>query len=132
MNPDPQLRRFARKLVALSLNEEGRVDEERTSAVLSALSNRRPHERKIILKYYLRMIEREIRATTALVETAGAITEDSQSVLRKSLSEKTGREVTLEVVDEPALVAGTRVRLGDDVFEYSIPSRLNRLLHGVS
>jgi len=132
MKLNPKIRRYTRKLLHLSINEEGRVDEERISAVLSSLAQRRPLERKVILKYYLRLVEREIRATSALVETAGEISPDAQSNLQSKLTEKTGRKVDLEVIQQPDLIAGTRIRLGDDVYEFSIPSRLRALLQPVS
>ena len=60
------------------------------------------------------------------------LTADQAERLRAALSRQVGREVTLQVDIDPAVIGGVRVRLGDEVIEGTVAGRLaaaERQLH---
>lgn len=117
---------FARSLVAVSL-ENGLVSEDRVREILETLVQEKPRDLKQILRAYRWYIEREIRFSTARVEHAGELSEDSVSGLKKHLEADYGRSVSLELRQVPSLIAGIRIRIGDDVIDNSVAGRLTHL-----
>ncbi|MGE9291339.1 MAG: F0F1 ATP synthase subunit delta, partial [Puniceicoccales bacterium] len=92
--------------------------------VLSTLRANPPRDHRAILQYLSFLAEREIAASTARVVSGKALSADSIEKIRKSFSDKYGRSLAIENREDPSLIAGTRVQVGDDVYEISIPSRL--------
>ena len=68
--------------------------------------------------------ERRERAL-AEVRTAVELTAEQREALQKALSEATGRSVELKIVVDPSVVGGVIARVGDEVFDGSIASRLD-------
>lgn len=118
---------LAKKLVALSLNEEGGVDEAKVRETLDALRANPPRDHKGLLREYLRRIEREIAKNVAVVEYAGQPGEAALDALRANLAETYARPVEIELREAPELLAGLRVTVGDDVYEDSAATRLRPL-----
>ena len=132
MKRDPKLRKFASRLVALSQSEDGRIDAERVEGVLQSLRKNPPRDHRALLKLYARLIDREISIGTAVVESACDLSKDTLDLLQKHFTERTGRSIDVEPQSNPSLIAGTRVRLGDDVYEISIPLRLRGLIRSAA
>jgi F-type H+-transporting ATPase subunit delta len=62
--------------------------------------------------------------TLAEVRSAVPLTDAQRSRLRATLAEATGREVELKVVLDPSVIGGLVARVGDEVFDGSVASRL--------
>ena len=123
---DKATRDFARKLTALSL-QDGRVSTERVAAILQSIRTRPRRQLRPLLKSYLFFIKREIARSQAVVEYAGAISADCVSDLERSLSDRYGRAITAVTRENANLIAGLRIKVGDDVRDSSIKGRLARL-----
>ncbi len=61
----------------------------------------------------------------ATVEIAQPLTDEQASRLRAALSRQIGREVTLNVIVNPAVLGGVRVSVGDEVIEGTVAGRLS-------
>lgn len=120
-------RQFARKLLRLSLDEEGRLDPERVEGVLTALRNKRPPGYRTLLKLYHDDVRREERANTLVLEHAGPLDEGAADEILKTLRTRTGRPLALITKENPDLLAGLRIRVGDDLYDASLATRLHRL-----
>ena len=127
MRQDTTTREFARRLVSLSLDETGQVSEERVRAILESLRGRPPRNLKQLLKNYLRLIVREIRKSEAVVEHAGEIGPVEIQEIERALSRRYGRTITSVLRATPALIAGVRVSVADDIFDASVAGHLERL-----
>jgi len=79
------------------------------------------------LRAYKHAIQVEIDAGTAKVYSASELDKNSLSKLQKNLEQTLGRPLTIETAIDPELIAGTRVRVGDMVFDYSIQGFLKQL-----
>ncbi|SMO51404.1 F0F1 ATP synthase subunit delta [Propioniciclava tarda] len=61
----------------------------------------------------------------ATVETARPLSDDQASRLKTALSRQLGRDVTLNVIVNPAVLGGVRVSIGDEVIEGTVAGRLS-------
>ncbi|CUA81919.1 MULTISPECIES: F0F1 ATP synthase subunit delta [Gulbenkiania] len=66
-------------------------------------------------------------ALEAVVETAFPLTEEQKTELAATLSKKYGKQVHLDVRDDPDLLGGVRVLLGDEVIDASVRGKLHAM-----
>ena len=64
---------------------------------------------------------------TAEVTVASALDERRKDRLRRALSERTGREVKLQIEIDPSLIGGAIAKVGDLVFDGSLRTQLTQL-----
>jgi F-type H+-transporting ATPase subunit delta len=121
---------LARQLFKLSL-ENGAVSAERVAGVLGYLEKSRPANPVMILKAYQRLIATELARSEATVEHAGTIASTVLQSLTSALTAKYGRPITATAIANPALLAGLRVRVGDDLYEASVAGQLAALAASV-
>ena len=84
------------------------------------------HAREItkIVEELARMASRERDHVLAEVRTAVDLSKDQRERLAAALSRATGRTVDVKVVVDPSVIGGVVARVGDEVFDGSIASRL--------
>ncbi|MDB6095595.1 MAG: hypothetical protein JWM32_3157 [Verrucomicrobia bacterium] len=124
------VQQFARNLFTMSL-ANGALSDERVAGVLAYLEKHRPAQTMAILKAYHRLIAAELARGEAVVEHAGPIGESVLRDLAQSMTQKYGRPVTAVSRRNDELLAGLRVRVADDVYEYSIANQLATLAAAV-
>ncbi len=122
-----QSKEFAKKLVAIALDESGRVSAERVGDILEALRQDPPRQHRAVLKQFLVYLRRELAKSQARVEYAGDITETALKEIEENLSKHYDRKVDVVTWENPDLIAGFRVSIGDDVYDSSIAGRLHSL-----
>ncbi|HVW20956.1 MAG TPA: F0F1 ATP synthase subunit delta [Opitutaceae bacterium] len=121
---------LARQLFRLSFEQDA-LSAERVGGVLAWVEKHRPANPVIVLKAYRRLVEAEVARSRALVEHAGAVSEDILGAIGAALNRKYGRNIGLSAQANPALLAGLRVRVGDDVYESSVSGQLAALAASV-
>ena len=121
---------FARQLFKLSV-VDGAVSADRVSGVLQYVEKHQPANPAIVLKAYARLIAAELAKGEAVVEHAGAINAATLSAVAAAMTKKYSRPVTATAKPNAALLAGLRVRVGDDVYESSVAAQLNALAAAV-
>jgi F-type H+-transporting ATPase subunit delta len=77
-----------------------------------------------IVEELARMASVERSHALAEVRTAIDLTDEQRRRLAEALSRATGRTVDLKVVVDPSVIGGVVARVGDEVFDGSIASRL--------
>ena len=117
---------FARQLFKMSV-AQGAVSPELVGGVLAYIDKHEPANPILVLKAYRRLIATELGKSQALVEHAGAMPDAVLQSIAAALTKKYGRSVTATAQAAPALLAGVRVRVGDDVYESSISGQLAAL-----
>ena len=65
--------------------------------------------------------------TTAEIITARPLNDDQVSQLKQQLRTRAGRDVTLDMSVDPAILGGIVVKLGSQQIDASIRTKLNRL-----
>jgi F-type H+-transporting ATPase subunit delta len=117
---------FARKLAGIS-TVNGEPSSMRVNAVLAYLRGKPLGQRKAILSAYLRLMKRGEYLRTLSIERAGPIDAKSRDTLVESMTGDSGRRLIVMESENPALIAGLKVRLGDDVFDATVLSAINKL-----
>lgn len=74
-----------------------------------------------------RIIDEETKTARAHVRVARPLDEAGKSELQKRLSKYLGKEVILDVKEDPALIGGIVVKVGDKVLDASVTRQLERL-----
>jgi len=121
-----QVRTTARTLLKLSLVDR-QLSEAKVGEILAWFEQKRPPRAVAILREYQRLVAREVRRSRASIEHAGALPAGAVASILSELSRIYHRPVTAETHENPALIAGVRVSIGDDVFERSLAGQLDLL-----
>jgi F-type H+-transporting ATPase subunit delta len=122
-----QAQQLARQLFQLSL-ADGALSAERVAGVLAYVEKNRPANPVMVLRAYLRLAANEVARGQARVEHAGQVSDQVLQGITAALARKYGRALTAAAQPNPALLAGLRVRVGDDVYESSVADQLATLV----
>ncbi|HTQ32008.1 MAG TPA: F0F1 ATP synthase subunit delta [Opitutaceae bacterium] len=121
-----QAQQLARRLFKLSV-VNGAVSAERVTGVLEYLEKHKPANPIMVLRAYHRLVAAELARGQALVEHAGSVSDPALQSIAAAMTKTYARPVAAVPRQDPSLLAGLRVRVGDDVYESSIASRLEAL-----
>lgn len=117
---------LARSLFKLSV-VNGSVSSEQVVGVLAYLEKHRPAHPLLVLRAYRRYITTELARSHAVVEHAGPVANGILRSIESAFSKKYQRAITATAKQDAQLIAGLRVRIGDDVYESSIAGQLANL-----
>lgn len=122
-----EARRKARELFDASLDDSGRPDAGKTLRIADLLVKSAPRHSVQILKEFTRLVRLETAKHHAVIESAAPIDDASREAILKSLRQRDGGEVSFETKVDPSLIGGARIRLGSEVWDASVRSRLAAL-----
>lgn len=125
-----QIQQLARQFFKLSL-VDGAVSPERVAGVLAYIEQHRPLHAAAVLKAYHRLVAIEVARSRAVVEHAGPIGDTALAAIAAAMTRKYNRSVTAVAKRNDALLAGLRVRVGDDTYESSVAAQLAALAAAV-
>lgn len=125
-----QIQQLARQFFKLSL-VDGAVSPDRVAGVLEYIEKHRPANAIAVLKAYHRLVAVDVARGQAVVEHAGSITDSSLAAIAAAMTRKYGRSVTAIARKNDTLLAGLRVRVGDDTYESSVAGQLAALAAAV-
>lgn len=125
-----QVQQLARQLFNLSI-VNGELSAERVAGVLQYIESHRPANTVAVLKAYQRLVAVEVARGQAVVEHAGPVSDSVLANIAGTMSKKYGRKVASIARRNDALLAGLRVRVGDDVYESSVAGQLAALASAV-
>ena len=126
MKGTKQSRRFAKQLFK-SCQVNGRLDADRTQKTVQLLIEQKPRGYFGILQHLHRLVKLDEASRTARVESAVALAQVQQQDIQDSLNRLKDGNVTVEFAENPRLIGGMRVKIGDDVFDGSVKTRLTGL-----
>ncbi|GAB1489616.1 hypothetical protein MASR2M8_20690 [Opitutaceae bacterium] len=126
MRGSKQIQQFARQLFQLSL-DNGQLSAERVAGVLQYVEKNPPAKPVAVLKAYQRLVAAEFAKGQAVVEHAGPVAANLLASIEGAMSQRYHRPVVAVAKPAPALLAGLRVRVGDDVYESSVANQLATL-----
>ncbi len=76
---------------------------------------------------YRELMDNALNRARVSVTTAFPLTDELSARLQTKLEELTGREVELNVIEDPSLLGGIVVRVGDTLYDGSIKTQLNNM-----
>jgi len=126
MKGNKQSRRGAKQLFK-SCQVEGQLAEERVRQAVALVIEKKPRRYFGILQELQRLVKLDVSSRRARVESAVVLTDAQQQNIRESLGRLKDGEVTVEFVENTDLIGGMRVKIGDDVFDGSVKTRLATL-----
>ena len=125
-----QTQQLARQFFKLSV-VNGELSAERVAGVLAYVERHRPAQTIAVLKAYARLVAAEVARGQAIVEHAGPVGDATLAAIAAAMTRRYSRRVTSVARPNRALLAGLRVRVGDDVYESSVSSQLAALAAAV-
>lgn len=121
-----QAQQLARQLFKLSVVDRV-VSADRVAGVLAYIEKHAPANAVLVLKAYHRLVAVELAKSEARVEHAGAVAPAALIAIAAEMTKKYSRPIAATARANPALLAGLRVRVGDDVYESSVSGQLGAL-----
>ena len=125
-----QIQLLARQFFKLSI-VDGALSADCVAGVLAYIEKHRPANTLAILKLYRRLVAAEFARGRAVVEHAGSVSDTALQAIAAAMTNKYGRSVTAVAKPAPALIAGLRIRVGDDTYESSVAGQLATLAASV-
>ena len=116
----------ARRLFRLCTGADGLLDESRVREVADALVTRKPRNGIAVLTAFTELVRLEQARRTATVTSALPLTEGEKQAIASKLCARTPGLI-FEWKENPALIAGITVKVGDEVTDASVKSRIERL-----
>ncbi len=93
--------------------------------------NRRLSSLSAIIRDFRALAARHRGEVTAEVASAHPLTDDQVKELKQALRTRVGRDVTLDLRVDPSLLGGLIVKIGSQMIDSSIKTRLNTLAHAM-
>ncbi len=125
-----QVQLLARQFFKLSV-VDGTLSAERVAGVLEYIEKHRPANTLAVLKAYQRLVAAEFARGQAVVEHAGSVSDAVLASIAAAMTKKYSRPVAAVAKPNTALLAGLRVRVGDDTYESSVAGQLATLAASV-
>src|SRR5262249_28629538 len=126
MKISKQARREAKQLFRSCL-ANAVLDEGRVRLAVKRILEVKPRGYIAILSHFERLLRLEVERRTARVESATALTPDIQAKIQEGLIRSHGQGLNFSFTQNPALIGGLRIKVGSDVYDSSIQSRLAAL-----
>jgi F-type H+-transporting ATPase subunit delta len=126
MRTTKEARKTSHQLLKLSFTD-GKLDEHKVNQVVQSVLSEKPRHFGEVLKDYQRLLRLEVAKHHAVVESATALNSNLSNLLVTKLKARYGDDLTIEFKTNSTLLGGLRVKLGDDVWDGSVRSRLRTL-----
>ncbi len=127
LTASPLIARGAATKAVLATADTLGVDATTRSFLGVLAENRRLAQLPEIIRAYRTLAARHRGETTAEVTSAHPLTEEQATELKQQLRQRVGREVSMELSVDPSLLGGLVVRIGSQMIDSSIRTRLNAL-----
>ena len=106
--------------------------DETTANFLGVLANnRRLSQLPAIIRAFRSLSANHRGETTAEVASAHPLTDDQVDALKDQLRTRVGRDVSIDLSVDPTLLGGLVVKIGSQMIDSSIKTRLNSLAHAM-
>ena len=123
---DKQIKEYAKQLLKVSMDGDD-LSVERVEAVLAVLEKNPPRHYASVLKAYLKLAQREVARSTAVISYAGSVSDAAVEAIRSQLSSKYGRSIAAQTQQDDSLIAGVKVVVDCDVYDASASAALKEL-----
>lgn len=107
------------------------MNEDHLRLAINKLSTEKPRDYRGILHTLRRLIRNELASKQVTVQSAVALDPNSAEQLATSLRQKYGQDLSFNFETNPDLIGGLKIRVGNDVFDGSVKSRLDRLANSL-
>ncbi len=116
----------ARRLMRLCTGPDGTLQENIVRQVATTLCTEKPRNYLAILHALTELVRLEVARHTATVTTARPIEPAEKAAIKAKLDAR-HPGLNYEWLTDPTIIAGMTVRVGDNVTDASVRSRIERL-----
>ena len=117
---------MGRKLYRASL-VDGLLDPAKVRAITQQMITEKPRHYIATLRYLQKLVRLETQSRSVTVESATPLDAAQQQQILSTLAQQYGQGLTSEFKINTALIGGTRIQVGSDVYDGSVAGRLTRL-----
>ena len=126
MRISKEARQLSRQLFRLSLTDH-KIDRAKVNSLVQSMLTQKPRHYLGALESFQRLLRLEIAKHHAVIESAAPLNDGTAASIVENLKHKYGEDLTTEFQVNPELIGGMRIKIGSDVFDGSVKSRLARL-----
>lgn len=126
MKISKQARRDAKDLFrAAQVN--GVLDENKARQIVDEVLATKPRSYVALLSHFQRLVKLDMDRRNARIESVIALDDAQQNNVKATLTKRYGAGLSFTFAQNPALIGGMRIKVGSDVYDGSIQSRLAQL-----
>ena len=126
MKTNKQLRREAMQLYRLCL-ADGRLDEGHVRQAVQQIIDGKRRGYFVLLAHFRRLVKLDHDRHTAEVQSATPLPADLRASVQAGLESMYGSRIGIVFAHRLALIGGMRVKVGSDVYDGSVGSKLAEL-----
>jgi F-type H+-transporting ATPase subunit delta len=126
MKTRKEARRISREMLRHSFTSS-KLDEEKITEMVQSVIAKKPRHYVDVLKDYQHLLQLEMEKRHAVIESATPLNRSVGDQIVANLRARYGEDLTTEFRTNPELLGGLRIKIGNDVWDGSIKSRLNQL-----
>ena len=126
MKTRKEARRISREMFRYSFTAS-KLDEEKITEMVQSVIARKPRHYVDVLKDYQHLLQLEVEKRHVVIESATPLNRSVGDQILANLRARYGEDLTTEFRTNPELLGGLRVKIGNDVWDGSVKSRLNQL-----
>jgi F-type H+-transporting ATPase subunit delta len=126
MKTSKEARKVSREMFRHSFTSS-KLDEEKITEMVQSVIARKPRHYVDVLKDYQHLLHLEMEKRHAVIESATPLNRSVGDQIVANLRVRYGDDLTTEFRTNPELLGGLRIKIGNDVWDGSVKSRLNQL-----
>jgi len=126
MKLSKESRKLAKQMFQASFTD-GRLDNNKIRGLASSVIENKPRHYVAVLKSYHRLIRLETDRHHAHIESAAPLDDATVSKITNDLKSRFGSDLAITFSVNPDFIGGLRIKIGSDVWDNSVKSRLQRL-----
>lgn len=130
MKISKQSRRDAKELFRSS-QVDGVLDPGRVRQIVDQVLAHKPRGYVGTLAHFQRLIKLDLDRRAARIETVIPLDERAQNNLKVALAKRYGAGLDFTFAQNAGLIGGMRIKVGSDVYDGSIQSRLEQLKESI-
>ena len=121
-----QAQREAKQLFH-ACNAEGNLSDDKVRETVKLLTEKKPRGYVAYLSHLNRLVKLDVQRRTAHVQSAVALNDSQQNQLKENLAKLFGKNLIYSFTENADLLGGMRVKVGSDVYDGSVRTRLAKL-----
>ncbi len=118
----------ARRLMRLCVDTDGILQTDKVREIAEAITTRKPRNYVALLSAFTDLVRLTQAKHTAIITSAIPLTDGEQEQIRTKLDAK-HKGLSYIWQTNPELIAGFTVKVGDNITDASVRSRIERLSH---
>lgn len=118
----------ARRLMRLCVDANGVLQEDKVRLIATSIAERKPRNYVPLLSAYTELVRLAQAKNTATITSAIPLTDAEQADIRTRLDAQ-HKGLSYEWLVDPTLIAGITVKVGDNITDASVRTRIERLSH---